>query len=195
MIGILFLLNAAAAQAKEFHSDAEAGKTTTLSGAQVEQLKFTTNTGSIKCSTATFEGSMVGPHSEMMALKPSYSGCKAFGVSAQVTDIEIYYTYTWTVFWYHMVVSAGLRPLAFTPVGIACTVTIGEQTVNQVKFENKESGGVKDILGTNEITGIKYTETGSECSSPGTHENGTYSGTETVKGINEASGSTSIWVE
>jgi hypothetical protein len=195
----VFLLSAAfavAAQAQEFHSDAEAGKTTTLAGEQSTENVFKTNQGTIKCKKSTLGGSMVGASAEMIALHPTYSECTQFGQAATANSEEIYYTYTWTIplLWYHMRVSIGPSPLAFTAASSGCVVTIGEQTVDHIKFETKEVAGVKHLFATYEISGLKYTA-GSKCSKPGTFEDGTYTGTQTIKGTNEAKKATSVWVE
>jgi hypothetical protein len=154
---------------------------------QINTNEFTVGTGIVKCTGLAIPAATVANGTTQIEAHPEYSGCKAFGVNANVVTTGCNYLF-------HLqaagasstdVVCSGTSKITVTPVGIACTVTVGSQTgINGVTYENT-SGTPADITQNINATNVEYTETGSGCSTPGTRKTGTYKGKNTITGFED----------
>ena len=182
-------VSAASAAAPEFHG---VTTPTVFSGEQTEQHVFTTESGTVKCTVATFSGQNATTTSTTATLKPKYEKCTAFGfVGATIDTSGAGHE---CGFMFHLV--AGSSPPTAT-VDVEClkagediTVTAGFCTVHipqqnglaHVILENTGTTPNRDIDANITVSGISYTST-SGCINPGTYSTGTYTGKATVKGV------------
>ena len=178
----------------------ESTKTVTFEGTQVATNEFTVPGGVVKCTTATFKGTSTGTTVETVAtkekdwashevnVKPTYSGCTAFGQAAEVTTTGCSYDLTPTS------TTAGVikaitcetgKVITVTSKSGACTVTVAAQTPGTptVDFTESGTGASRDILLTATVGGIKSVSSGGICGAKGESSTGTYKGSVTVKGF------------
>jgi hypothetical protein len=179
---------ATAAQAAAFTG--EGGKNAIITLEQTLTNQFEVETGIIKCSTAKITATTVVNGTTTVTVHPEYSGCKCFGVSCTVTTTGCNYTF-------HLQAGGASETdigciagsaIVATPVNdvLKCTVTIGSQSgLAGISYSN----GSKDIVQSINVSKVSYAETGVNCAVPGGHANGNYTGTNTITGFEDVSGS------
>jgi hypothetical protein len=180
---------ASAASASAFTSSEASGSETVtrLTGSQEGSDVFTTDGGTVTCTTATYVGEVKGTSTTEAEAAPTYSGCTAFGfVNVPIDTNGCKYKFT-SAGEIH-IVCPGEAAIEVTAPG--CTVTVGTQTPtgpNTVEFTNIGSGSTMEITIDVTLRGIHYIEhnRGSfpNCSNPTvTKTNGTYTGHAKVTG-------------
>lgn len=186
----------------EFHCTAETATCFITSsggshGTGSNDNEFITGSGTIACTGNTeVDGTQLKGTAEKttttLTLEATYTGCKAFGVSATVNMEGCTYKL-------HLV-EGGTSPfpvntdvvcpegksITITPTGLACTVTIGAQTtVAGVTLTNAPGTHVSTSAS---VTGLSYTETGAACVTPGTRASGKFNGTATLTAYEDIGG-------
>jgi hypothetical protein len=201
---------ASAAQANSNFTTTNGLYPTIFEGEQGTENVFTTTTGSVKCTTAKFVyrngetmqeagiNYVIGTNtaaSETASLHPEYTGCKAFGVKATVTTTGCNYLFHVTNAASPFTLStdiacSGTNKITVVPTGVDCTITVGPQTgITGLSAVNAGAGATEDITVTINSGNITYTETGTNCHINGaTDNNGSYTGTATIKGYEDTSG-------
>ena len=180
-------LSATAASAAEFHSEAAH---TILDGSQPvgEDDVWTFNAGTVKCTSATYSGTQSSATTASLSVKPTYSGCTAFGfVNTPVHwECVLFFNGSRLVWWFCII-----EVTAFN-----CTVKVAPQELpNGVTYDNAGSGTSRDITATFNLSGIKYTQESKAfpgCTN-GTFTNGTYKGSATITGTNTTGSAVGIW--
>lgn len=203
----VFAMSAVVAQAAQaealFHSDSSSSF---LEGSQVTTNEFSVTTGIVKCTTATFTGTVAAATTSTVRVHPTYTGCKLAGQKAEVVTTGCDYLF-------HATETDGSAEAILATVDVVCeagkeitvskegcTVTVGSQSLNGITINNTNPGATseKDVDVTANVTGITYVETGATCAGSGLHHTGTYKGTVTVKGYVDNAGTkegqTGIWV-
>jgi len=161
-------------------------------------LKLAGLGGEIRCTGAISEGTLKAPGAPQLTanegqVTATYPGCQAFtkpgasvdmngckytltgGVNEQTAEVDI-----------TGCTEAKKHILITTPIG--CTVTIPEQhNLSHITFTNEGSGQTEDVLDHITIQGIKYIYTGVFCpeKTEVLHQDGTYSGTTTIKAFKD----------
>jgi hypothetical protein len=190
------LLGVTSASASQFRAEEYP---TSFNGAQGVQQKLTTGSGFVaKCSTATTSGTSSAA-SSALTLTPAFSGCKYGGLDATTSVNSCKYAlhstneaapYTGTI---DIACSTEGDGIEFKVAG-ACTVKFLAQNSLGVSLANTgSSGSNRSITVTFNVSGLKYTETGGSCPTPGTHEDGTITGTSVLLGSNDA-GAVGVYV-
>jgi hypothetical protein len=171
-------ISAASASAANFHSESTS---TVLTATQVNQHTFTSNAGTVHCTTATFSGttSSTSTTQTSQELTPAYSGCTNTTFGGATVDVGTC-KYRLHAAGTADVTGCGVNGLRVTAPG--CTITVPDQTgLSKVSYATGGTGTTHDLLAEIAIIGIKYTQSGFLCSS-GTFTNGTLTGTATVTG-------------
>jgi hypothetical protein len=117
-VAAMSMAAASAVQASELH--AAAGPNASIFGTQTTQHVFTTDSGTVKCNQALFEGTATGQTAgtttaQEITITPQYTGCTAFGLAATVDMNGCEYTVT----------GAG-QPALTAVVDIVCNKTVGK---------------------------------------------------------------------
>jgi hypothetical protein len=107
-----------AAEASELH--AATSPNASIFGTQTTQHGFTTDSGTVRCTQASFEGTIAGQTihtttAQELTVTPQYTGCTAFGLNATVDMNGCQYTIT----------GAG-QPALTATVDIVCNKTVGK---------------------------------------------------------------------
>lgn len=168
-----------------FHSSV---KPTTFDGTQAATHIFMFNSGVFSCKNITFSGTQSEATATKLQLQPSYSGCSWFfgAVTIDTNGCQFVFNVAQVD-----IVCPG-KPMEITAG--ACNVTIGSQSLTAVNYTNQGTAPKRDVLIQFALTGLKYTEDSPlfpECS--GTFSNGTYQGSITVTGTDEAGGQADFW--
>jgi hypothetical protein len=142
------------------------------------------STGNVKCATASFTVA-TSTAVETLTATPIFAGCKAFGVSATAITNGCQYSfkvpnanppYAGT-----MEILCGGNAIEFVASTISCRVGIPSQTI-PVSFENSGSGTARIVTASLNTSALQYTETGSSCVGPGSHTDGSFSGSTIFRG-------------
>ena len=177
---------AASAASAEFTLGAGATKVT---ASQVGANFFYIEGGFVECTTAGGEGAAPASGSESLNFVPSYSGCNAFGLPADIKanncNFELTTNGTVHVCEKGGAASGGPIEITVTSGGASvCTVTVAKQTpTTPVTIHNSGTSTTMDLLITaTNITGIKYTVDGGggKCGKVGAHADGEYEGDITI---------------
>ena len=164
---------------------------------------FTTNAGTVKCSSITYTGTSTSDEMETVELAPTYSGCTAFGsASTEVKANGCQYrlnpkTIEGSNFEGDMdiVCPGGSTITATVKVGglTACTVHIpAQEGLGSVTYANVENEPDELTVSLN-LSGMKYSYTAGLGCSSGSFENGTYQGAGLFTGhYEEESGSLGV---
>lgn len=168
-LGAIVFAFSAVAVANASASSFEASKTGSLLGKALNTQEFTTNGGTVSCTTAKTTGTVTELVATKQKVKVEYSGCKAFGfASASVSAAE-----------YTLYANGGVDVLNTITISVPlgfCSVTVKPQTnLGTVSYSNN-SGKIKEA---SNVTGITYTSSGDGCGSSGT--NGKYVGGNEVE--------------
>lgn len=170
-----FALGATGASAAEFHSGAGLNPNP-LSGIQSTGHVFTTNAGTVTCTTVSFSAGAPAGTTSSLTLTPNYDKCSAFGfINTAIDENGCAY-----------VLHAGGTSEIECPSGKKieitapfCTTTVGPQhlATGGNTFHTVGSTPNRHITTTTHISNeIDYNECGTN------RTNGTYTGTTTVKG-------------
>lgn len=193
---------ASAASAAQFHAE---NAPATLTGGQKATHVFTTDAGTITCTTASFPGSATSTVLSTVRVAPSYSGCSYFGwVSAEVHMNGCEYEFT----------SPSGSGSSFTgDVGIVCPegkeilVTASgtcttrfaasphNSDLGRVTYTNLGSGTGRKVLVESNVSGIEYSQSGFLCATENGKTNGTYTGSTEESAKNRKGGADGIWIE
>jgi len=176
----------------------------TITGEKLTAHQFTTSAGTVKCTTATFAGSLTKKGKEL-TLAPTYSGCTLAGLGATVNMNTCDYLFT-----AEETVSPGLTDAitvnlhVICPTGKvievkstvnSCVVTIsGAAVANAAGAKNQNLVGITaentttatpfiDVDATIDVTGIHYTTNGkclNDGGVPQTKADGKYEGAATI---------------
>jgi hypothetical protein len=192
-IAVLAIAAAVAqAAAPEFHTEVEPAA---LNGDQVVPLTFIEEAGfSFKCGTASFTGTLGTKTSTSITLEPVLAECKLFGGAAEHRTNGCAYVFK--------LVAASSPPTANVditcPAGqkmeveskiVDCLLTIGAQAgVKHATFANAGIDATRDTTINVTLTEIDYEEDGEDCISAGGHNDGSYTGTVTLKGYKDENG-------
>jgi hypothetical protein len=206
LISTICALNAPAAFATQFHSEVTP---TALSGSQATEnvLSFPNIGWSMSCSSVSLAGEVNGTTTvNELTLTPSYSGCNVSGLPADVKMNGCDYKFR---------IESGGSGFGFgffdlgcpkekqmeitaTSFGVSiCTVTMAPQIVfrSTMKFTTQGSGSSRDVLMNFNLGGLEYAIDNEGCSNF-SGENGTHSGTITLKGFKPFGGTqVGIWIE
>lgn len=141
----------------------------TLTGKALNTQEFTTNGGTVKCSTAATSGTVTELEAASQVVTVKYGSCTAFGfASVEISPAE-----------YRLYASGKVDVLNTITINVplgGCKVTVGPQNgLGSVSYENN-SGKIKE---SSNVTGITYTSTGGLCGSSGS--NGVYKGNNEVE--------------
>jgi len=197
-------LGASAAQA-EVKTTFDMGATSgTIEGAQVGQQVFTTDAGTVTCTTSTLSGSFTAASTTEQTATPTYGGCTAFGfVGATIAMNGCDYLFKGTT----TKAPEPAETLAtvdiicpkekeITVTAFTCVVHVEPQTnLEHIKFVNNKTKTPDDVDAEATLTKIKYTPT-SGCPgefTPGkTTEDGTFNGKATVKAFDTSKVQTTL---
>jgi len=150
---------------------------------------ITVKSASFNCTNGNLSGQLSGAVSSLN-LNPAISGCTTFGIKFSINANGCYFTAQ---------PSTSNYPLASGPMAIGCakagsaiTFTIGgykcevaipaQSGLSSLGFEDTGTGISRAVNLSVGVSGLEYTETGSECFAPGTHTDGKISGTFNLKG-------------
>lgn len=166
---------------------------TNVTGEQVELNSFTTDAGTVQCTQATFEGTLV-ESAEMneLTLTGTNTGCQGFGQPAAIDMNGCKYTVTGAAQPAQTAVvditgcTTG-KSIEITAGGV-CRMSIPEQHgLNHITFEGVS--GTKHVKAKATIQGISYISHGPLCpnlaSSTPLKQNGQYTGQITVKALDD----------
>jgi hypothetical protein len=179
----------------------------TFSGSQTTTHKFTAGTGvgSVTCAEANFSGTSAGGEETEPVAAATYGNCHVEVLGVTYTT---HVTMNGCTYKFHI---TGGSADAWTgtadvvcPVGAQidvkitksgseetkCTIKIGAQTgLNNVSYENNTAASPTDIVVKTETNNVTDTTEGGSLGcgiGNGTHTNGTYFGSTTIKGFNGA---------
>jgi hypothetical protein len=185
----LTAFGASAASAAEFHSSVAPVKVT---GSQSTTHVFTTDPGTVTCTTATFAGEQSTKTAASITITPTYSNCTLktiFGNIAVTVDFKTAgcdYHFNASG---HTEIKCTTGNKSVVVSGPGCTVTVPAQTLSKaVSYSN--NAGKTDIIVDASATGISYSYTGFTCGSGSGTTNGTYDGNTTMVGTGA-----NIWYE
>jgi hypothetical protein len=167
----------------------------TVHAGQTTEQVFTTNAGTVRCSTSTQTGSWSGNATvSTLEVTPSYSGCKAFGFLSATVDVNGCK--------YHFAGGENTTGLVsiknctnaakdMTVTTFGCVVHVPEQgPLSHVLYTN----GAGDVDVNAQLTGIKYTATEGCPNGSGTFTNGTLTGGATLTAKDTAGVATTVQV-
>src|SRR5215204_1657741 len=169
-------MGVATASAAEFNVEAAP---TTLTGAQEGTNTIVTDSGTIHCKAATFEGTVSTTSAAEITLTPQYKECTLTGSTEAAVTVHVNgckWTYEATE-----TSTAGVRlsgcaegtsGILFTAP--SCTITVLSQftTMGPVHYLNSGSGSTRELKIESTIENLTYTELGSNCKNKGAHTTG-----------------------
>lgn len=159
-----------------------------VEGKVVSQLTVGTETGIINCNSVGTSGTLASASATLTAA-PAIGGCVFFGVNDKVTNNGCNLALGATAGTLDISCPLGSPGIEMKPVGWACTTTFLPQAgVPGLTFKNEGSGLTRQVVTTLNISLLKYTEVGAECSSPGSHANGRWKGVLTLKAYKSSGG-------
>ncbi len=179
----VFAMGAVVASAQQFHSESAPS---TVTGSQEGQGVFTTDAGTIECTTATYKGTIGTTTTTTISMVPTFSGCTAFGgfASAKITTNGCEYLLHIT----QNGSNTGTMDIAcpgsneITVVAevfgtVKCTVHIHPKSgLQTVTYTNVGVGATRERIVHLDITNFTYTVTAGTgfgaCSTTGTTHNG-----------------------
>lgn len=196
---VLGAVAAAVAPASELHSEFTH---TNFTGEQHSgEDTETFNAGTVRCAHATYVGTDSNVTGTELVLFPAYTGCKAFGfVNTTIDTAGCSYVFRFDA---GTGTGSGTTSIdcepgkTITRTGFNCWITIGSQgPLPGVTYTNKGSGSTRDITIDGNVSGITYTQHKKSfpgCIS-GTFNDGTYTGSTTLKAAETAGNQVGIWV-
>jgi hypothetical protein len=162
---------------------------TSLTGGQVGVPVITTQTGIIKCTSTSLLGTESAA-AAAVSVAPTYSGCKSFGVGATIKSNSCHLKLSSTNESAPFKGELGIEcaepgAIEVIPTGLNCVVSIEPQAGIPVSLTNSGSGEERKVTAGVSTSALVYKETGSACSAPGSHANGSYVGEYALGGRNE----------
>jgi len=159
--------------------------------------------GTVTCTTATSDTTVTPTEGQIneFTAAPTYSGCTAFGSSADVRVNGCTFTrttatqvsagiVTWGPAQLHLLCPAG-KSIETTPTFLGasvCTQFIAAQTPTGGHITGRNTGGSGSgemhLTFENTLSGLHYTGSGGVCGNSETHTNGTWTGNETARCYN-----------
>lgn len=152
---------------------------TTLTGAQEGTNTIVTDSGTIHCKTAAYEGTVSTTSAAELTLTPEYKECTLTGaseVSVTVHANGCKWTYetaeTATTAVRLSGCTEGTSGIVFTAP--SCTITLLTQftTMGPVHYLNTGSGATREVKIESTIENLTYTELGPSCKNTGAHTTG-----------------------
>jgi hypothetical protein len=204
LVAVAVMSMAAAASVHAFEMHVTSSSTSVITGQQTQQFVLTTSAGTVVCTTANFEGRVVGQGGQQITnqhstLTPTLSGCTAFGLAATVKPNGCKFTITNKNAGGSTTAKTGYVDIAGCTAGKTlevnagfggCIFTAGEQAnVSHVVFSNETKEGIPhDVLASVTLTGIAYEFHGGLCGHPTTvvTNNGSTNGQATIRTYVEA---------
>lgn len=177
----------ASASAAEFHTETAP---TTLTGTQTTTNTFVTDSGTIHCKSAAFEGTVSTVTTTTVVVTPEYKECQSTGfIEAGVTVDHNGCKYSITSHGVVTVTGCTNANKSIVVTAPFCTIEITEATnkaLSPVTFKNVGAGTTREIEVVSAINNISYHESGFACKNNGAKNTtgGTYSGTVKVTGEN-----------
>jgi hypothetical protein len=190
LLAAVFALSALGASAASAGSFTGGTSTGNLTGAQTTTHVFTTNAGTVTCTTAHFVGTWKESPAASQTVTPKYETCKAFGFINVPIDVNACsYEFTANATGEVHVKCAAGKAIEITTPG--CTTSVGPQTISSNTYTNttNPATGKMDVLIHTNIAGITYNECGT------VRTNGTYTGTTTVTGTDTAGNAVDVTVD
>jgi hypothetical protein len=197
VVAALGIMAVSAAQASELHATWQG--LAAVTGQQTEQHQITTSAGTVSCTTATFEGGVEGQGSQITAqeftLTPTYGGCTAFGLAAQVKMNGCKYTLTNQsgtegnhttprTAWVDITSCTAGKSMEVNAGFGGCIATFPQQHhLSHAVFTNTSHPVPHDVNVEVTILGMTYELHGGLCGHPTTAltHNGTYAGKTTLR--------------
>jgi hypothetical protein len=170
-------------------------KPATLKGEQTEPAEFTTDAGTITCSTGSFEGKTTTTESPTQEMSLKYGGCKFLEfINVEVKPNGCSYNFHAS----GSVDVVGSSCTGITFEAASCKVTVPAQNgLTTIGYANQGSGTTRTIKVSPAVSGIKY-NTSAGCLN-GAHTgltDGKYThGATTVKAFTSAGVQEGTWVE
>ena len=189
---------ASLASADEFKSEAE---NVALTGSQEKHLeggvekndRFTTDGGTVECTTADYTGTQAAKSTSSVTLTPVYSGCTFAGLSADVDMNSCDYRFTIGA------ATTGEVHLECTTAGDEITVTVGPtatprciihvppQTIGGITYSNTGTTTTREITASINTATLHYSQTAGTgsgaCATADNTTNGSYIGAAKVTGF------------
>jgi hypothetical protein len=197
-VAAMAFVGVASASAAEFRANAsEAKVVATNTGNHV----FTAGLiGNISCEEATFTGTLVPVPAKTLEVEPNYKKCTFLGV----TGVEVHTNGCKYLFQQPEgtgpysgkvnVVCPGTNKITFGTA--SCTITVGSQSnLSKIEYVNKKATEPWFVEVIANVTGIKYTATGTCNNLPGEHSDGVYKGTADAKAFDALENQVNAWVE
>lgn len=197
-IGAMSAIAAQGAMAVTNHSFESEQVVTVLTGESTNVHRFVATNRPIRCNTATFTGTTKEKVADEVTVHPKYSGdctVEGTGVSVTVDTDGCNYVFDSDTTPNGEAEDAPVEIECeegheITVTAPGCTIHVPPQKVHGVSFANEGSGETADLVVTATVTGITYTVTElGFCFllglGEGTHHDGTYTGTATVKGFED----------
>lgn len=162
-------------------------------------LTFGALIGTVECSTATLGGTTTVSAAKEVTVAPAYSGCKGAGreVTAHINGCGYVLGLTGTGTDGKATIECPAGKSIETTIDKfpeGCTITIPAQTAGGVVDYKEEGAGTgRDLLLTWTLEGLKYVRDGCEIGGEG--NNGTMSGSITLKGEDTSGNPKGIWIE
>lgn len=184
----------ASGTAAEFHSESSHSL---ISGEQhAGEDTSSVNAGTIRCSHRTYVGTPNTPTSATLRIAFAYSGCRAFGfvnTTIHTNGCE-----------FVLHITSGATSIdcpvgqTITTTAYNCWVTTGSQgPLGPVTYTSNGTGISRDVTMDINITGLQYTQHSKSfpgCTN-GSFNNGTYTGSMTMRAANTAGSQVGIWVQ
>ena len=173
-----------------FETESYPAAITTESG----DIGFSFGSPSFNCTEFTGEGLITGASSSFN-LQPTTWGCKAFGAKAPVANNGCYFVLHGSPISDYK--SEGSTDIA---CGAGATITVttnvyfceyklpAQNGIKSLSYADEGSKSGRIITTAVKLSGLEYTESGWGCESPGTHKNGTLSGTWPLRAYQSESG-------
>jgi hypothetical protein len=159
LIAAMSMATATAVPASELH--AATGPNASIFGNQTTQLTFTTDSGTVKCTQALFEGTVASQTAgttttQELTVTPQYTGCTAFGLAATVDMNGCEFTTTGAgqpalTAVEDIVCNKTVGKVIEMTAAAGCTVTVGPQAVGGHKTFQAALGKVVVSVTLSEI--------------------------------------------
>lgn len=163
-LGVVGVANASAATFT-------ASATGNITGKALATQEFTTDAGTVKCTTIDVSGEIKKTADTEQTATIDYTNCTAFGIFS-VHNIHAHYTFTANG---EVHIVGTITITVTTGFGTSCSVKVKSQTVKSADYVTSGSG----VKVTPTIAGINYEGSGGLCGS-GAKTNGTYTGASEV---------------
>ncbi len=168
----------------------EAGRNVcTVTGREINTHTFTVQRGNVRCAS-TFHATINRNVTSVSRVRATYTGCRAYGVAANVNMGTCTYTMTSTEDAEHKATVDVVCPEAGSIIidapSIPCRITVGPQTgLRHIAFTN-EGNEPTDVKAKITVSGIVYHNLDNTCpGGRGTFNDGIYNGESTLEAFND----------